>query len=271
MLNMTEESHNLNQPILTPDKPLYVFLKELKEHSFQKMKPKYDLILEFLNRSFNLEMKSLIHFKKYDFAKLDIDNFEKILDEYKYKLEGELQIDIDDFHIDVVKILSDCLNSIDYSIHTHKEKNEKNGEIKIFLTIINEPKKIINTENKTSISKEVKKYKKENNKIKRNKKKCILDFINAFLGSENKIKSLTKFKDINISIIEEDIQKYIITKHQDILKNNFDIDIDDDDDIESVLNKCLKNINYQIIKTKTKNEKTKKREIFLSIKEKKGT
>ena len=116
-------------------------MKELKEHTLKKIKPKYDLILDFINKSFNLEIKSLTYLKKYNLAKLDMDNFEKILYDYKYKLEGELSIDIDDIHIDVVKILSDCLSSIDYSIHSHREKNEKTGKIKIFITIINEPKK----------------------------------------------------------------------------------------------------------------------------------
>jgi hypothetical protein len=136
-----EENADLSPPTLTPDKPLYVFMKELKEHTLKKIKPKYDLILEFINKSFNLELKSLTHLKKYKLAKLDMDNFEKILYDYKYKLEGELSIDIDDIHVDVIKILSDCLSSINYSIHSHREKSEKTGKIKIFITIINEPKK----------------------------------------------------------------------------------------------------------------------------------
>jgi hypothetical protein len=198
-----EEKHELDIPILTPDKPLYVFMNELKEHTLAKIKPKYDLILEFINKSFNLQIKSLKYFKKYNFSKLDMDNFEKILYEYKYKLEGELNIEIDDLHINVIKILSDCLDSINYSIHSHKEKTEEKN---LFLTIIDEPKKN-QSENKNIIPQKVKEFEKENNKIKKNKKKQILKFVNEFLETGEKIKSLTQFENIDISNIDEEKQK----------------------------------------------------------------
>jgi hypothetical protein len=257
------EKHDLSPPILTPDKPLYVFMKELKEHTLKKIKPKYDLILEFINKSCNLELKFLKDFKKYNLSKINIDNFEKILDDYKYKLEGELSIDIDDLHMDIVKILSDCLSSIDYSIHSHREKNEKTGKIKIFLTIIDEPKKENHPENKPIIPKEVKDFEKENNKIKREKRKHVLKFVNDLF--DTKLKSLKNFSNINISNIDEEKQDDIISKHKENLESEFDIEIDDDDNIESILKKCIKTIGYELKKTKVKDEKTKKTFVFLDI------
>lgn len=253
-----EEKTILVPPSLTSEKPLYVFLKELKEHTLIKIKPKYDLILEFINKSFKLEIKTLIHFTKYNLSNLDMDNFEKVLEDYKYKLEGELSIDIDDIHIDVVKILSDCLSSINYSVHSHREKTDKK---KIFLTIIDEPKKETNSENKIITPREIKKYEKENNKIKKDKKKQILNFINDFLDKDAKISSLSKFNNINILDISEEKQNNVIIKHKEILETNFDIEIELDDSIESILKKCIKNIGYELKKNKTKNQ------ILLSIKE----
>jgi hypothetical protein len=123
----------------TKDKPVYVLMHELKEKKLELEKPKYNLILEFINKAFELELKSLIDMKKYKLSKINMDHFETILDDYRFKLEGELQIEINDMKIDIVKILSDCLKSIDYSLYLHKEKNEEKE--KIYLTIMDKLKK----------------------------------------------------------------------------------------------------------------------------------
>ncbi len=129
---MTE--YNNSCPIFNSNKPTYVFMKELKEYSLNKIKPKYNLILEFINKSCDLKLKFLKDFKKINLKNINIDYFETILYDYKYKLEGELCIDIDDIHIDIIKILSDCLSAINYSIYVFKKKN--NNNIDYILTII---------------------------------------------------------------------------------------------------------------------------------------
>lgn len=117
------------------DRPLYELMHEKKQRELDLKKSKYDLILEFVNKIIDSEIKSLKDFKKIDINKIDMNQFEKIIEEYRYKLEGELEIDIDNINIDIVKILSDCLESIDYSLIKHKIKDNEN---KILLSIIDE-------------------------------------------------------------------------------------------------------------------------------------
>lgn len=128
---------------VSEDKPVYELVHQLKEKQIELEKSKYVLILNFLNKVCDLEMKTLVEFKKYNLEKIDMDQFEEVLEEYRFKLEGELYIDIDDIHINIVKILSDCLKSIDYSIISQKVMSEKTGKEKVLLTILNESFKSI--------------------------------------------------------------------------------------------------------------------------------
>jgi hypothetical protein len=148
--NNKKDNFILKPEILQEEKPLYLIMKDIKEITFQKIKPKYDLILDFINKSFNLNLKSLRDFKKYDYDDFNIDLFEDVLYDYKYKLEGELGIEINDLKINVNKILSDCLESINYSLIVKKVENNKNKDKdkdkdkdkkKIYLTIIDEIKR----------------------------------------------------------------------------------------------------------------------------------
>jgi hypothetical protein len=124
------------------EQPLYKLMHEEKQNELKLKIPKYNLILEFINKITGSKNDSLKDFKKYNLENIKEDNFEEILEEYRYKLEGELEIDIDNININIVKILSDCLESIDYSIIKHKTKNNDNKEI-ILLTILDESKEEI--------------------------------------------------------------------------------------------------------------------------------
>ena len=119
------------------DKPVYILMHELREKILVLSQNKYNLIIEFVNESCDLNLKSLTCFKKINLNKINMDLFEDTLNKYKYKLEGEFEIDIDDIHIDIKKILSDCLNSIDYMIVSHAETTTENT----LLTILDKPRK----------------------------------------------------------------------------------------------------------------------------------
>jgi hypothetical protein len=124
------------------EEPLYKLMHEEKQKELKLKIPKYNLILEFINKITELENKSLKDFKKFNLNNIKEEYFEEILAEYRYKLEGELEIDIDNINIDIVKILSDCLGSIDYSIIKQKTKDNNNKE-NLLLTIIDESKEEI--------------------------------------------------------------------------------------------------------------------------------
>jgi hypothetical protein len=138
-------------PIMDPKKPLYVHMHNLQEYYAQSKEPKYNLILEFINKFYGSKFTSLKEFKDVDVDKIDKKKFKDLLevDDYKYKLEGELSIEIDEIDLDIVKILSDCMKSIDYTLLKKKvefeKKDKKTGEKKtvrkIYITVLSIPKK----------------------------------------------------------------------------------------------------------------------------------
>jgi hypothetical protein len=122
------------------EKPLYEEIFDFNQQLLETKKQKYKLILEFINKLSDKKFKSLTEFKNYNIDEIDMDQFEDVLEEYRYKLEGELLIDINNITIDITKILSDCLDSIGYSIYSKKKINEKTKETIILLTITSDSK-----------------------------------------------------------------------------------------------------------------------------------
>ena len=230
-----------------PDKPLYEFMHDIKDHILSVNKIKYGLILNFINEFTNLKLKSLKFFKNIDLDKINMEKFEEVLSDYKYKLEGELEIEIDDIHINFIKILSDCLNSINYSIHSYQIKNEKVNKVKTFLTILDEPKKIASTEFAPSY-KEIKGISKEYHKIKKDNKKLVLKFINEI--TKQKLRSLKKF---NFELKEIDKENFdtVLSKYKDQFEKEFEIKINHKYTIIEILEACAKSIGH-ILKKDTK-------------------
>ena len=126
----------MEKPEFTPGKPLYIFLKELKAYVIKQNEPKYDLILEFINKAVNLKLNSLLDFKYIDVEKINAKKFRKVLAEYKDKLEEELSIkleldDDDEEEVNIVNIISACVKSINYTVYRKRivlEKKNRNPE-----------------------------------------------------------------------------------------------------------------------------------------------
>lgn len=128
------------KPILNEKEPIYIYLKKLKEYTLFKNKDKYNLILEFINKFTNFNITSLCDFKDIDEDKINLKLYKDTLDLYKDKLEAELQIEINEYKMDMFHVLSLCLKSINYSIHKKtiiiKKKNLEE-KIKYYITITN--------------------------------------------------------------------------------------------------------------------------------------
>lgn len=160
------------------DKPLYVYMKELKENIMKENESKYNLIMEFLNKSMNLKLKSICDVKQFDIEKVNKNLFFDILNDYKDKLIVELGVEIDEYKMDVIDVISVCVNSINYSVyrkHVVLEKKKRNLDSpedppekikkkKIFISILNKPKKPKKPRSKpTSLKKMLNNNKKSDN------------------------------------------------------------------------------------------------------------
>lgn len=142
---------DLKIPEFDPTKPLYVHMHNLQQYYIKIKEPKYKLILEFVNKFYDSNFTSLKEFQSIDIDKIDRQKFKDLLEveDYKDKLEGELQIDIDEIKLDIVNILAKCVESIDYSLYRKKvefeKKNKKTGDItitkKTFISILTKPKR----------------------------------------------------------------------------------------------------------------------------------
>jgi hypothetical protein len=143
----------MQEPQFVKGKPLYIYMKELREYELHKSQSKYELILEFVNKISDSKFKSLCDFKNIDIDDIDMSHF----DNYKDKLESELKVKFDSDK--VIDVLSTCVESINYSIYRKrcilkpKNKNPDSSsdspddrvEVKkIFLSILNKPKSVVN-------------------------------------------------------------------------------------------------------------------------------
>lgn len=142
----------MKKPEFDPNKPLYKFINEMKAYVIKENEKKYAFILEFINKSTGLKLKSLLDFKQIDIEKINPKKFDDALTEYKDKLENELQTQITSNEI--VDVIAICVESINYSVHRKRivlEKKNRNSDSsdssedkikkkKLFLSILNKPK-----------------------------------------------------------------------------------------------------------------------------------
>jgi hypothetical protein len=140
---------------LPKDKPLYVYMKEMKENTMKENEKKYSLILEFINKATKMKLKNLCNFTHIDIEKINKEYFFDILNDYKDRLIVDLGIQINEYEMDIIDIIAVCVESIDYSVHRKHvllEKKKRNPDSpedpaeriekkKIFLSIINKPKR----------------------------------------------------------------------------------------------------------------------------------
>lgn len=121
-------------PVYDQTTPQNVYLNDLREYNTKLIAPKYNLILEFINKIIPSSIKNLKDFQ-IDLDKINKQKLKEILNtDYKYILEGELQITINEIKLNIIEILSSILNSINYSLHKTIINN------KTFLTITNKHK-----------------------------------------------------------------------------------------------------------------------------------
>lgn len=243
----------------------YERLHDLREDLLKLKKPKYDLILEFINDFMNIKFESLLHFKNIN---LDRNNhkFEISLENYRDKLEGNLQIDLSDNN-NISNVLSICLETIDYSIHSHKITNSKTQGTRTLSRIYDEIKKDY-TGNITA-SKFLKDLQKEANKKKsdekKEKKKLVLSFVCD--ATNLNLSSLSKFKNIDCESIDEDNFENVVNKYKNELEEKLGIEIENTIDVCGILGDCIKCVGFFFKKEKIKN-KNKDMQIIMSAIEK---
>lgn len=227
------------------DDEVYNIIHNLKYNIINKdMGEKYDLIIKFINMFSPIKMESLRNFKKIDICELKNEKIKTALDKYKYKLEGELSIEIDDDNIDIIKIMVDCLDSIDYSIIKHEYDD------KIFVTIINTPrKKSSNIRPKTPD--EIKKIQNNMLEIYKAKKNIFLKFINSVL--KTKFKFIHKIKFSADNIIQKDFET-IFFEYKDSLEETLCVKFNEETKINKIFEKCVFSFGYMLKKEKLNND-----------------
>lgn len=226
--------------IIMNDDEIYETLHNIKYDIINKdIEEKYDLILNFVNIFSPIKLTTLKKFSKINIKEIKIENVKNALEKYKYKLEGELSIEINDDNIDLAKILSDCLDSIDYSII----KKEYDDEI--FISIIDKPRKKSNIRPKTP--EEIKNIQNKISEIYKEKKKIFLKFINSLLNT--KYRTLKKVEFEIKSIDKEKFNQNFI-EHKEELEKTLCIKFGSDNNIIEILEKCLFSFGYMIKKIK---------------------
>lgn len=224
------------------DNKVYEILHDIKYNVINKnIEEKYNLILNFVNMFSPQKLTSLIKFHHVNVNDIKNEDVEKALEKYKYKLEGILSIDIDDINIDLTQILSDCLDTIDYS--TRKSIDENNECI--YISILDKPRKKNYSRPKTP--EEIKNMQKKICDIYKEKKKIVLKFVNCF--TNNKFRSLKKV-EFELNSIDKIEFKKIFTEHKKTLEESLFIKFDDNYNIISIMEKILFSIGYMIKKTR---------------------
>lgn len=228
------------------EKQLHTILREIKDNIINEFyEKKYNLILNFITLFFPKKIKDIKEIKRFDIEEFNYNKIKNAFEEYKYKLEGELEINFDDMEInknvDIIKILNLCLDTINYSV-TKKEYDDK-----LYITIIDKPRKK-NEYIRPSTPDEIKEMRKKLLKIKREKEKTFIKFLNNF--SCEKTKTLEKIK-INKNILQEDKFKKYFEENKDILQEKLCVHFEEKMSIIKILEICCFSLNYMIKKENT--------------------
>lgn len=126
----------MNIPEYDGEKPPHIYIKEFNDLLLEKNKFKYKLLLTFINNICETKFKSLLEMKKFNIENIKKENVLKNLDKYKYILEGELNITINEEEYininndNIIKLLYKCLKSMNYKLFSYNFNNQT------FLTII---------------------------------------------------------------------------------------------------------------------------------------
>ena len=94
--------------------------------------------MDFLNELFNKKSKSLLEFKFLNFSKLDSDEANEIVSEYKKKIKSKLGLIIkkenDDSNKLVISLVKDMLKKIDYGLTKYEELSNNKKKITYSVT-----------------------------------------------------------------------------------------------------------------------------------------
>ena len=132
----------LEFPLFDGKETLTQFMRRVNDFDLRNKKPKYDIILEFVNVLTNSKYTSLTEFMNVPNSK--IINNKKIMDQYSNKLSKILNIDIleltkittsedEEQEQEIIIFLKKILSSIEYSLVA------KNIDNKIIYSIKNKP------------------------------------------------------------------------------------------------------------------------------------
>jgi hypothetical protein len=243
----------------TPKKESYENLREMRSSILKLKQKKYLLILEFINDFSEIKYDSLLEFKNININKINISKFESSLEKYRYKLEGELEIDLEKKE-GICDILKLCTEKIYYSLHIYKLKNEKYNKITQIISIRDVIKKKCTPQKKITSDLLIN-FKKETTKKKKEDQKLVLEFIND--ATNLKLSSINKFNNINIDKINQDEFEKSVNKYKNTLEETLGFDIENTIDICEILENCFKSLGLKYIK---KNKKMNNNiEIIMSI------
>ena len=131
----------------TPEinKTYQVYMYELTQSTIKKNETKYKLILEFINKIAKLNLTSLCDFVDIDVDKINLEDFNQTLSEYKEKFDTE-GINLEKYltfknkmkKINIINTIAFCVESINYSVYRKRVNLKKK---KISLSILNKQKK----------------------------------------------------------------------------------------------------------------------------------
>lgn len=117
--------NNLGFPLYDGKETITQFIRRVNDFELLHKKPKYDIILEFINALINSKYSSLTEFN--NIPLYDITMNIKIVDQYVIKLANILNIDILELtqnSVDIINLLHKILNSIGYSLIEKKINNQ---------------------------------------------------------------------------------------------------------------------------------------------------
>lgn len=238
-------------------------LHELSKNNLENQEEKYSLIINYINEALDLKIKSIRDLKNLNFDDIDVDNFIEITEKYKYKIEANFDIDIQEKYEknEICNLITKIIKHFDFTFKYNKIYDKDKKKIVIIANVVN---KINNYDEKKSyktelseikeIRKEISKY---NRDFKKEKKQLVLNFLNDII--QKKTTTLTKIKNLCYDDINIVHFTTIYNQYKEDIFNKLNLSFDEDDDMIYILSSCIKKIKYNLKREKNEDK------IFLSV------
>jgi hypothetical protein len=127
--------------VINENDPVYVMRQNLEASLLTIKKEKYNIILSFINKLFNINYKSLCKINGLYFDYIKDEYASTVIDEFSDNIKKHFKIDVhkkykDDPSKIIYPLLTDMLKTIDYYLCKKIIKNEKTKADKIVYIII---------------------------------------------------------------------------------------------------------------------------------------